>query len=229
MEERISVFRRDATHIEVLKQRARCWNAALVTAELDFDTFSAPIITGGRLQPNAEHMEFAFLNWDQDADQLNIIVRFPDGELVNEAPVLSTPWHLFDFDLASLTAMTPHLANRDAGFDFGMALVWADPGAADPLIWMGDLHAEPAARESRLGHDSRRYVLTGSALDGEMATADTGSIWLDATAGHIVEAIIPAPNHPGYTDFRLRLLEINDGGAAEWTRRLTAHFEGCEG
>ena len=34
-------------------------------------------------------------------------------------------------------------------------------------------------------------------------------------------------NHSEHRDFRLRLTRVSDGGAAEWRRLLTAHFEGC--
>jgi len=227
LDERVNVFRRDATHIEVYKENGLCEGAALVTAELDFETFSAPVITGGQLRPNAEHMEFAFLEWDQAQERLDILVQFPDMELREAAPILSTPWHLFDYDLASLTVMTPHLAAPENGFEFGMALVWADPSAADPLSWMGDVSASYTGNESREGVHTRHYVLAGTALEGEASTGDTGELWLDLGDGHVVEAIIPAPNHPGYTDFHLRLLAVSDGGAAEWTRLLTAHFENC--
>lgn len=223
MDERVTVFRRDADHVEVYKENGLCGGAALVTAELDFETFSAPVITGGRLLPDAQHHEFAFLNWDQDAGEVDILVQFPDMELRNSAPIRSTPWHLYDFDLASLTVMTPHLADPAAAFDFGLALVWPDPSAEDPLTWMGNVTATPSGSETRQGFETRAYSLAGSAFGDE-----TGTLWLDGEDGHVVDAIFPAPNHPGYTDFRLRLLRVSDGGATEWEVLLRAHFEGCD-
>lgn len=228
LDERVAVFRRDATHIEVYKENGLCRNAAFVSAELDFATLSAPVITGGQLRPNAEHMDFAFLEWDQAAAQLNIHVQLPNMEMREDAPVPSTPWHLFDFDLASLTVMTPHLSAPEDGFEFGMALVWADPSASDPLVWMGDVSAHYTGDGSHEGVETRHYRLDGTALEGENATGGNGDLWLDRNDGHIVEAVLPAPNHPGYTDFRLRLLGVSDGGQAEWTRLLTAHFENCD-
>lgn len=228
MDERVTVFRRDETRIEVYKESMLCQRAALVTAELDFETFSAPVITGGQLQPNAQHMEFAWLEWDRDAGQLDILVQLPNFELRDDAPIETETWHLFDFDLASLTMMTPHLANPAQNFNFGMALAWADPNTEDPMFWMGDVEAAASGNETRLGHETRLYTLTGSAFEGEMATSDEGQLWLDAEDGHVVDAIFPAPNHPGYTDFRLRLLNVSDGGEAEWTALLRAHYEGCE-
>jgi len=226
-DERVTMFRRSETNIEVYKENGLCQNAALVIAELDFETFSAPVITGGALLPDAEHLEFAFLNWDQTAARLDIRVALPDMEIIEETDVPSTPWHLFDFDLASLTMMTPHLAAPEHGFDFGMALVWTDPEAGDPLTWMGDVHAAFSDNAVRIGYQTRHYQLTGSAFTGDRAVGSAGDLWLDAADGHVVEAIFPAPNHAGYTDFRLRLQNVSDGGATEWDALLRAHFEGC--
>lgn len=228
MGERVTIFRSSVDSLAVYKENGLCQNAALVTADLDVSNFSTTRVTGGQLRPGAEVMEFAFLDWDQAAEQLNILVRFPDMELHEDAPIMQTPWHLFDFDLASLTVATPHLTDPEGSFDFGMALVWADPSAADPLTWMGNVTANFAASEMHEGTPSRRYRLTGSAFEGERATGSEGTLWLDQADGHIVDAIFPAPNHPGYTDFRLRLLQVSDGGADEWDALLHAHFADCE-
>ena len=228
MDERITIFRRDATHIEVYKENGLCRRSSVVRAELDLDTLSAPVITGGQLQPNAEIMSFAFVEVNDAGDQADMLVRLPDMEIRNEAEINHANWVLFDFDFASLTVATPHLDNPRGGFDFGMALIWADPSSPDPFFWMGDLQAEHIGEEEHLGVQSDQYRLTGSALDHELAIGSEGQLWLDAEEGHIVDIVVPAPSHPGYTDYRLRLLDISDGGEAEWTALLTAHFQGCE-
>jgi hypothetical protein len=43
-----------------------------------------------------------------------------------------------------------------------------------------------------------------------------------------LEASWGIPNHSEHRDFRLRLVRVSDGGAAEWRRLLTAHFENCQ-
>lgn len=54
-----------------------------------------------------------------------------------------------------------------------------------------------------------------------------GPIWFDAAEGHIIEASWGIPNHSEHRDFRLLLQSVSDGGAAEWRRLLSAHFENC--
>lgn len=228
MAERVTVYRQSASEIAVYKENGLCRRAALVTATLDLETLSAPVITGGQLQPNAQHIEFAFLELNPETGQVDMLVQLPDMEIRNEAEIEHANWTLFDFDLASFTVATPHLDNLEQGFDFGMALLWADPSAPDPFFWMGGVSAEYIGRVDRLGIASRAYHLVGSAFENERSTGEEGQLWLDARDGHVVEAVFPVPNHPGYTDFRLRLLAVSDGGEAEWTSLLTAHFEGCD-
>lgn len=228
MDERITVFHRTETELEVYKENGLCSNAALVTAEIDPETFSATRITGGQLQPDAEHFEFAFLNWDRDSNELLMEVKLPQMTIEDSAAINETPWHLFDFDLASLTVMTPHLANANASFDFGMALLWAEPTNPDPLFWMGHVTASPQGEARHLGHETRKYALSGTALESDRATGSSGTLWLDAQDGYIVDAVFPTPNHPGYTDFRLRLDHVSDGGEKEWDALLRVHFENCE-
>jgi hypothetical protein len=227
LDERVTVFRRSTTALEVYKENGLCGNAALVTADLDSATLSAPRITGGSLRPNAEHVEFAFLTTNAEADAVDMLVRLPDMEIRDQATIRSPHWHLYDFDLASLTVATPHIDSRRDGFDFGLMLLWADPNGDDPLFWLGEVEARYVALEERLGVRSERYELGGSAFEGANSTGPSGTLWLDAAEGHVVDAIMPVPNHPGYTDFRLRLLRISDGGEAEWRTLLTAHFADC--
>jgi len=228
MDERVTVFRRDTTHIEVYKENGLCGRAALVTAQLDLETLSAPVITGGALQPDAQHIEFAFLELKPETGKVDMLVQLPDMELRNDVEIETANWTLFDFDLASFTVATPHLDNPEDGFGFGMALLWADPSAPDPLFWMGELTAEHVGQANRLGVMADEYRLTGSAFEIDLSTGDEGRLWLDGKDGHVVDAVLPVPNHPGYTDFRLRLLNVSDGGEVEWTALLRAHFEGCE-
>lgn len=229
MDERITVFRRDATRIEVYKENGVCRRAALVTAELDLETLSAPAITGGSLQPDARHIEFAFLELNPETGMVDLLVQLPDMEIRKDVQIETANWTLFDFDLASFTVATPHLDNPQDGFGFGMALLWADPSVADPLFWLGELTAEHVGNGEHLGVIADEYRLTGSAFEHELSTGDEGRLWLDSEDGHVVDAVMPVPNHPGYTDFRLRLLSVSDGGEAEWTALLRSHFEGCEG
>jgi len=218
--ERIDVYRASETRLEVMKSAARCTQAALVSAELGFQTWSGDTVTGGALLPGAEVMEFAFLTHDREAGQLNTAVHLPDQTLTFETPTSDGPLHLYDFDLASLTALTPYLVNPQAGLSVNFALMWADP--ANPSVTM--------MGEETFVFDGRQPGETGDVLTYAASGAlGEGYLWLDAEDGHIVEAAFAEPNHPGYDSFRLRLTGVTDTDAEGWQQHLTAHYEDCGG
>lgn len=216
MAEQIAIFRRSASEVEVYKMVARCTRAALVTAEFDVETMTAPRITGGQLLPEAEHMEFAFLTHDQASSALNIRVALPDMEIVESIPVSEPVWFLYDFDFADFTLATPHLASPETSFRFGSPLLWPDMEAQRFTQHLGLSDAIPVGTDDH----GRRYAVSGGL---------NGSVWLDAEDGHVTRVELAEPNHPGYADYLLALQRVSDGGASEWETLLRSHYEGCEG
>jgi hypothetical protein len=223
--EDVYVFRKAVDRIEVHKAREKCLNAALVTAKLDMEKKQAREIVGGRLRPNAKHEEFAFLVYDPATRELRARIELPGQEPKTQSVrVEHEPWHLYDFDFASLTVMTPHLEAPRAGFSFGLPLALADPAREEFLLYLGEAEAEFRGEEERGGRAALRFALGGSAF-GSFG----GSLWLDAAEGHILDVETSFPNHLEYQDFKLVLEGVDDGGADAWRKLLVAHFEGCSG
>ena len=219
--ETIHVYRATRERIEVSKMRERCTNAAFVTAEMDLERGQALTMTGGRLTPGGGHEDFAWLDHDRSTGRLTARVRLPQGEMKIDTAIEDEPWHLYDFDLASLTIANRHRADRRADMSFGLPLIM--PGAAGPpLTYLGRAELRFVAEEPHEGRPALRFEAGGPAL-GERG----GPIWFDAAEGHVLAARWGVPNHPGYSDFTLRLAGTRDGGEAMWRELLTAHFEGC--
>ncbi|MEX0645372.1 MAG: hypothetical protein WD076_08675, partial [Parvularculaceae bacterium] len=150
-------------------------------------------------------------------------VELPDREPLKSSVTVETlPFHLYDFDFASLTVMTPHLADPKAGFSFGLPLIIADPSRDDFLLYLGEAVVSFRSEEEYGGRPAYRYAVGGPAF-GSFG----GALWLDAEEGHILDIETGIPNHLEYHDFKLKLVGIDDGGAVAWTKLLTAHFEGC--
>lgn len=219
--ETILVFRRDRTHIEVSKMRARCTNAAYVTATLDIGAGYATRLGGGRLLPGAGREEFGVLTYDPATHRMDARLTTPNGPVEAHVDVPDVPWHLFDFDLASLTVTAQYRSNPRADMRFGLPLVWPDDGA-NFFRYLGRAELRFVREEMREGRRALRFEAGGPAFG-----ANGGPIWFDAAEGHILEASWGIPNHSEYRDFRLRLTSVSDGGAAEWRRLLVAHFEHC--
>ena len=219
--ETIRVFRLDRTHIEVSKMRARCTNAAYVTATLDLERGFATRLGGGRLLPAAGRQEFAVLTYDPQSRRIEARIDTPGGPITARVEIPDTPWHIYDFDLASLTITAQYRRDRRADLSFGLPLVWPDD-APNFFRYLGRAELRFVGEELHDGRRALRFEAGGPAF-GERG----GPIWFDAAEGHILEASWGIPNHSEHRDFHLRLTGISDGGAAEWRRLLSAHFERC--
>lgn len=220
--EKVHVFRASPTRVEVTKMRDKCENAALVTADLDLESGQATRLTGGRLKPGATHEEFAFLTYDREARRIDAVVRLPDGELRDSVEVKDEPWHLYDFDLASLTITSQYRAQPKADFSFGLPLILVRQEPGDFLTYLGRADARFVREETFEGRPALRFEVGGPAFGDK-----GGPLWIDAEQGHVLGADWGIPNHVEYRDFRLRLTGVSDEGEAAWKKVLTAHFEGC--
>ena len=220
--ETVRVYRAGRTRIEVSKMRGRCTNAAYVTAELDLAGGYATRLGGGRLLPNAGREEFAVLVYDARARRLSGRIDTPDGALTLALQVPDEPWHIYDFDLASLTITNQYRPDLRRDFSFGMPLIWPDSGPENLLRYMGRADLRFVREETLEGRRALRFEAGGPAF-GERG----GPIWFDAEDGHILAASWGVPNHSEHRDFALRLTAVSDGGPEEWRRLLTEHFENC--
>ncbi|MBC7985175.1 MAG: hypothetical protein H7X93_00675 [Sphingomonadaceae bacterium] len=223
MPEHIHVYRAAAGRLEVYKMVERCTGAALVTAWIDPTTGQASRMTGGRLMPEARHEDFATLLWNAGARRIDAHVVTGDGVIEEQIAVADTPWHLYDFDLASLSVQTMGRADPRADFRFGLPLAWNEPNETHPFLSnLGRADAHFVREEQYQGRPALRFEVGGPAL-GQRG----GPLWIDAEHGHVLGAEWGVPNHAPMTDFALRLVHTDDGGAAAWTALLTRHFEGC--
>lgn len=218
--EHVHVFRKSRTEIEVYKMVRPCTNAALVTADLDFDLWSATRLVGGRLGPDANQQAFAVLALDPAAPRIDAVVTLPDQEIRQSLDLKTLPWRLYDFDFAEFTVFTQHLRDYGREFSVDMALVVADPSVPNFLKRLGEARAVPQGRDR--DREAFRFRLEGEAF------AEGGTLLLDARDGHVVEVETAVPNHLEYDDFKFALQGVDDGGAAAWRQLLMSHFEGCD-
>ncbi len=218
----IRVFRASRTRIEVSKMRGRCNNAAYVTAELDIERGYAIRHGGGRLRSNAGREEFAVITYDPAARRVDGYIDTPNGRITLGVDVPDTPYHIYDFDLASLTITNQYRTRPRADFSFGMPVIWPNDDPARMLRYLGRADLHFVREEIRDGRRALRFEAGGPAFGNR-----GGPIWFDAAEGHIIAAEWGIPNHSEHRDFALRLTGVSDGGPEEWRRLLTAHYENC--
>lgn len=220
--EHVRVFRRDANHIEVYKMVEKCTNAALVTAELNLDEGFASRLVGGRLQPNAQHREFAYLDHDAEYGRLKMRMDLENGSTQEEIDVTDAPFHIFDFDLADFTIFGPALSAPRKTFAHDLVLIWPNEKREPFLRFLGKATFTFKGEEVHDGKRALRFDAGGPAFGGK-----GGPIWFDKAQGHIIDVEWGIPNHAEYNNFKLKLIDIDDGGEAAWTKVLTAQYAGC--
>lgn len=220
--EDIRVYRRDERHVAVMKSRERCTSAALVTATIDAATGQATQLVAGRLGRDGRQVPIGVLDYDARARRIEATLDLPDRRLHGRIDVPDLPWHLYDFDLASLTVAPPAAALAGRDFSFGLALVWLEDGDEGFLRYLGRADAIFQRDEVRDGRPARRYEIGGSAFDGR-----GGPLWLDANDGQILAAEWQMPNHAGYTGFKLVLVRHERADDVRWNALLASHYDGC--
>lgn len=206
--------------LAVMKAVERCTRAALVTARIDPVSGQASELVGGQLDRDGRQQAFAWFNEDSTG-QITARAALPEGELKLATSVGTKPWHLYDFDFASLTLWLANRPDRRSDFRIGLPLLLIGPQGPN-LSDLGALHGRFLADTHWMGRPALLFRLEGPALGGK-----SGTLMLDAAAGHILDARLPIPNHDGYRDFRLRLAGVDDGAEA-WTQTLAAHWRGCK-
>lgn len=217
--ERVSVYQKNASEVEVYKMVSRCTNSALVTAKIDVASDQAAALTGGRLTREGTQQPFAWLRHAPGTRELT--VRLGDSDAAPTQVVTlpgAAPWRLYDFDFADFNALARPPIRKEAR-TWSMMLAWPEGAPEETLRTMGEMTAIWQAEERRAGVDTHRYALSGAGFDG-------GALWLDAHDGTVVEVSAPVPNHPGYADYRL-VLSSRQHGPGAWAAILTSHWSGC--
>lgn len=220
--ENVYVYRAASNRLEVYRASGRCTDATFVTAWVDAETGRAAVASGGRLMPEARHENFTTIAYDGAATMLRTEAALPGGMVRQQVRVEEPVFHLYDFDLATLSLQTMALADRRSDFSFGLPLIRTQPEDGRYVRHLGRADAVYVGEEDYQGTAALRFDVGGPALGDK-----GGPLWIDADSGHVLGAAWGVPNHAGMEDFAIRLAEIEDGGEAGWQALLTAHFEGC--
>ena len=221
MPENIVHFRRDPEHLAVYKWVARCDNAAYVTADFDPLRGEATTLHAGRVAQDGSQERFGTMTLDQATRRVEVLIEMGDTPMRETLEGVGSPWFLFDYDLADLSA---YFQSRRPGeaFEADMALVWPEPD--QPLLRrIGRYRFEPAGSLRIDGREALSFSATR--ID---APSERGSVHVDAQTFAVLAAEFTRPNHPGYSDFKLTLQRIETGGQAAFDALTRAQHAECD-
>ena len=125
---RVHVYRASRTQIEVAKmrdalpQRRLRHRRARPRARRGDAARRRPAAARCRRMRNS-----ALLTYDPAARRVDAAVTCRRASSGTSVAVPDRPWHLYDYDLASLTITAQYRPDRRADFSFGLPLVWSAP------------------------------------------------------------------------------------------------------
>jgi hypothetical protein len=235
--ERILVHIVSPTELHVARMVEACTDAAYVTATFNPETKEATRLVGGRLTREGKQDPQAYLDFDPGTRKLTVRLGNPSSNPAETYDAPPAPWRMYDFDLAEFALFGPR---GQQPFDFGLAMAW--PDGSSPLVRiLGAAHAAPLDSGVRVFADLSQNTynepgdygdpqpFTLYAVSGPAFPDDGGGfLWLHPETGHVLEASFTAPNHPGYSDFMLKLTAIDRlTGALAWRDALAEHWKDC--
>lgn len=211
------------TELAVAKIVERCKDAALVTAVFDPKTGEATRLVGGRLGKDGKQEPQAYIDLNAKTRKLEVRLgadpKAAPSETLDAPPA---PWRVYDFDFADFALFGPRTPQD---FSFGLALAW--PDGSTPLVrTLGAAEATLIDSGMRGGSPFALYALSGPAFTDGAGEDLGGLLTLDPDYGHVIEARLGRPNHPGYEDLLLKLDAI-EYGDQEWRDELDFHWKDC--
>ena len=218
--EHVVHFRPTRTGIAVYKWVEKCTTAAYVTAEMNGDLRDGRSFVAGKVSKDGTQATFGTLTLDPARSALIMDVKTAAERIQETHPLKSRPFLIYDFDFADLNAYLQE-ARPTADFAFEMPTIWPVDG---PTLFrdFGVMRAKYRGNAKHGGRDAVRFDLT---VEGP--TPSSGSLWVDADQGFIVEADLGLPNHLEYRDFRLKLERVETGGQAAWNALTRGHYANC--
>ena len=215
--ENISLYIAGENRIESLKYHEKGERAGLVIAEMDWAAFLPKKLESWQVLSQSERKLFATLTFNpaEKAVEVSIPAMRPKPEM---APIGRLPFHLYNFDLASLNVSFPHLADPKGAFTVGIA----DPTFKQdgPMFaYRGDLRVVYERDEVRGGVKCRKYSAAGSGIGG-----GKGTIWVNKKLGHIEDMEFDVANNPDWKTFKLKLRRIEKMNGEAWQRFIASQF-----
>jgi hypothetical protein len=185
----------------------------LVIATMDWSTFSLRRLESW--QVFAEGTKELFATMEYRPQQQTVEVSIPALGRTNESVTVPVvPFHVYNFDLASLNFVFRHLNNPRGRFTIGIL----DPSNQEQgplMIYKGEVEVAYVGDEPRQGMTCRKYSIDGPGLENR-----GGTIWVNADGEYFEDVEIDLPDNPNWTSFKFRLI-----GAGQMSREVWEEFQ----
>lgn len=191
--------------------------AALVIAEMDWQSFSAKSLKSLQVFASGERKLFGTLTFD--AAKKGTEVSIPSVRKETEfLSIEHLPWHLYNFDFGSLNFALAHLVNPKKSFTVGVAdPTFKTDGAI--MEYRGEVTLRYVGEEKRNNVATRKYKIDGKGLKNK-----GGFIWVNKAKNYFEDVEIEFPDNPEWTSFKFKLLKTEKMTRAEWEKFMTSQL-----
>lgn len=215
--EHVSIYVAGKNRLESFKFHPRAERAGLVIGEMDWATFSVKSLESWQVFKDGEKKLFATLTYLENERAVD--VALPGLGKANERTYIKhLPWHVYNFDLASLNFAFRHLVNPRAAFTIGIT----DPTFKEQgpsFQYRGEAIVTYAGEEMRRGVRCRKYRIDGAGLENR-----GGIIWVNKRLGHVEDMEIALPDNPDWQSFKFRLSGTELMSRQKWEAFMKAQF-----
>ncbi len=192
--------------------------AALVTADMDWATFSVKRLESLHVLGDGSRKTMAVLDYnDKERAVFTALpgLNKPDPE---KTPIAFLPFHIYNFDLASLNFAFRHLLQPDGSFKVGLAdPTFKQDGPA--FFYRGEVDVSYSGDEQRGGALCRKYRINGPGLENR-----GGFIWVHKAAGYVTDMEIDLPDNPDWQTFKFKLEKVERMTPDAWDAFMTSQL-----
>ena len=215
--EHISIRIAARDRIESFKFHPQGTRAGLVIAQMDWQIFSVKSLESWQVYKDKEKVLAATLVYLPASKEVAVTLPFMNRPTEMLA-IPFIPFHVYNFDFASLNFAFPHLVNPKKPFRVGVSdPTFSEQGPA--FRYRGEVDVTYVADEMRNGFLCRKYRIDGPGLENK-----GGFIWVNKRSGYFQDAEIQLADNPNWQTFKFKLQKVERLSAAEWEAFMKAQF-----
>ncbi len=215
--EHVSIRFAAKDRIESFKFHPQGTRAGLVIATMDWSLFSVKSLESWQVFKDKDKVLAATLVYDAAKKDVAVTLPFMNRPTERVAiPFL--PYHVYNFDFASLNFAFPHLINPRQPFRVGVSdPTFSEEGPA--FRYRGEVEVAYLGEELRDGCRCRKYRIDGPGLENR-----GGFIWVNKRTGYFQDVEIQLADNPNWQTFKFKLQKVERMNQADWEKFMKAQF-----
>ncbi|MDQ3474525.1 MAG: hypothetical protein M3447_12400 [Acidobacteriota bacterium] len=216
--EHVSIRIAAKDRIESFKFHPKGTRAGLVIATMDWSIFSVKRLESWQVYKEKEKVLAATLVYLPASKEVAVTLPFMN-RLTEKVAIPFLPFHVYNFDFASLNFAFPHLVNPKKPFKIGVTdPTFRDEGPA--FRYRGEVDITYVGDTVCGGLLCRKYRIDGPGLENK-----GGFIWVsERSNGYFQNVEIQLPDNPNWRTFKFELERVQRMNDAEWKSFMKAQF-----